>query len=75
MYFEEPPTFLNQAIDISQKNPQILSPSKEIKKLFAELPAISYKDYHGKELCAICFKTVGERNEAISCSSCDRWIH
>ena len=75
MYFEEPPTFLNQAIDISQKNPQILSPSKEIKKLFAELPAISYKDYHGKELCPICFKTVGERNEAISCSSCDRWIH
>ena len=72
MYFAEPPIYLNQAGN-NTKNTS--SPSKENKTLFAELPKISHKDYPGKELCTICLKTVGESNEAISCSSCDRWTH
>ena len=72
MYFAEPPINLNQAANNTKNTP---SPSKENKILFAELPKISHKDYSGKELCTICLKTVGEYNEAISCSSCDRWTH
>ena len=73
MYFAEPPNYLNQAGNSHKSPPK--STSKENKKLLAELPFISHKDYPGKELCTTCFKTVGERNQAISCSSCDRWTH
>ena len=43
--------------------------------LLNELPKITSKDYIGKELCTGCCKEIKERQQAISCDQCERWIH
>ena len=43
--------------------------------LLQELPKISSDDYVGKDVCRGCFKEVKPHHHAISCDSCDCWIH
>ena len=45
------------------------------KELFKQLPRISSREYQGKDICKICLKTVGENQRAVSCDSCERWLH
>ena len=43
--------------------------------LFKELPKISHTDYQGKDLCRKCLEEVRPHHQAISCDSCEIWIH
>ena len=56
----------------------ISAPTEEeiqTKLFFDELPKINDKDYVGKDLCRSCFKEVKPDHHAISCDSCESWIH
>ena len=59
------------------KIPRPLSTEDEenVRLLFKELPKISHTDYQGKDLCRKCFKEVRPHHQAISCDSCETWIH
>ena len=48
---------------------------ENVLNLFKELPKISHDDYQGKDLCRKCFKEVRPHHQAISCDSCETWIH
>ena len=62
-----------------------MSPKKQVKRnfhkkkntysLWGELTKIYAKDYQGKELCKGCNKEITKSQKAISCDSCNRWIH
>ena len=57
----------------------ISSPPSEVEEntliLFNELPKITSSDYQGKDLCKGCFKEIRDHHQAISCDSCQNWIH
>ena len=58
--------------------PQSCTPSREQENtliLFNELPRITSIDYQGKDLCKGCFKEIKDHHQAISCDSCQNWIH
>lgn len=45
------------------------------KDMFKHLPRISSREYIGKDICRVCYKTVGENQRAVSCDECERWLH
>ena len=62
------------------KKPTISSSTKNIERkkednLWKALPKIKSRDYIGIDKCRACHKNIGEIQQAISCDSCQRWIH
>jgi hypothetical protein len=45
------------------------------QNLLSELTSISPKEYIGIDTCSSCYKEVKEKQQAVLCDKCEKWIH